>query len=191
MSSAPDVTTLLQNWSRGSETALAELLPVVYRELRQIATRQLRRERADHTLEPTALVHEAYLRLLDQRHVDWKNRRHFFGVVSQVMRRILVDHARRHDAEKRGDGHRAVPIEDAGDVAAPTEHFVLALDCALDRLRTIDPDLVRIIEFRVFAGLTIDEAAQALDVSPSTAKRDWRAAKAWLTREMGLRPHQS
>jgi RNA polymerase sigma factor (TIGR02999 family) len=190
MNSAPDVTALLQDWSRGSETALAELLPAVYKELRQIATRQLRHERADHTLQPTALVHEAYLRFLDQRQVDWKNRRHFFGVVSAVMRRILVDHARRHDAEKRGDGRRALPIEDAGDVAAPNDHFVLALDRALDRLHTIDPDLVRMIEFRVFAGLTIDEAAQVLDVSPSTAKRDWRAAKAWLTREMGLRLHQ-
>lgn len=190
MSEAPDVTAILQDWSRGSETALADLLPVVYRDLRQIATRQLRYERVDHTLQPTALVHEAYLRLLDQRQVAWKNRAHFFGVVSQVMRRILVDYARRHGAAKRGDGQRVLSIEDAADVAAPNERFVLALDCALDRLHRIDPDLVRMIELRVFAGLTIDEAAEALDVSASTAKREWRAAKAWLTREIGLGPHR-
>jgi RNA polymerase sigma factor (TIGR02999 family) len=188
MRSARDVTALLQDWSCGSKTALPELLPVVYAELRQIAARQLRRERVDHTLQPTALVHEVYLRLLDQRHVDWENRAHFFSVVSQVMRRILVDHARRHSAGKRGDGRQSLTIEDAGDVAAPDERFVIALDCALERLRRIDPDLVKVVEFRVFAGLTIDEAARVLQVSPSTAKRDWRAAKAWLTREIGLSP---
>ena len=188
MNSAPDVTALLQDWSRGSTTALADLLPVVYGDLRLIAARQLRHERVDHTLQPTALVHEAYIRFLDQRQVDWNNRAHFFGAVSQVMRRILVDHARRHGAAKRGDGRPSVSIEDAADIAAPDERFVLALDYALERLQKIDPDLVRIIEFRVFAGLRIEEAAQALDVSPSTAKRDWRAAKAWLIREIGLGP---
>jgi RNA polymerase sigma factor (TIGR02999 family) len=188
MRSAGEVTALLQDWSRGRKTALAELLPVVYSELRQIAARQLNRERVDHTLQPTALVHEVYLRLVDQRHVDWDNRAHFFSVVSQVMRRILVDHARRHSAGKRGDGRPSLSIEDAGDIAAPDERFVVALDCALERLHKIDPDLVKVIEFRVFAGLTIDEAAHVLNVSPSTAKRDWRAAKAWLTREIGLPP---
>jgi RNA polymerase sigma factor (TIGR02999 family) len=184
MSSAGDVTTLLQEWSRGSQSALDELLPVVYGQLRQIAARQLRNERIDHTLPPTALVHEVYLRLVDQRHVDWQHRAHFFGVASQVMRRILVDHARRHGAGKRGDGQRAIPIEEAPDVAAPDERFVIALDCALDRLQKIDPDLVRIVELRAFAGLTIEEAAEALNVSPSTAKREWRTAKAWLAREI-------
>jgi RNA polymerase sigma factor (TIGR02999 family) len=190
MQSARDVTALLQDWSRGSETALAELLPVVYQELRQIAARQLKHERVDHTLEPTALVHEVYLRFFDQRHVDWENRGHFFSVVAQVMRRILVDHARRHTAGKRGNGRHSLSLEDAGDVAAPDERFTVALDCALDRLEAIDPDLVKIVEFRVFAGLTIDEAAQFLNVSPSTAKRDWRAAKAWLMREIGVPPRQ-
>jgi len=184
MSSAPDVTALLQDWSRGSESALAELLPAVYKDLRRIAAGQLRHERVDHTLPPTALVHEVYLRLLDQRQVDWQDRAHFFGVASQVMRRILVDHARRHTAGKRGEGQRVMPIEEAADVAAPDERFVIALDCALDRLGKIDPDLVRIVEFRVFAGLTIEEAAEALKVSPSTAKREWRTAKAWLRRTM-------
>ena len=184
MMSDGDVTTLLRDWSRGSPTALDQLLPVVYKQLRQIAARQLKHERADHTLPPTALVHEVYLRLLDQRQVDWQDRGHFFGVASQVMRRILVDHARRHNAGKRGDGQRATPIEEAADVAAPNEQFVVALDCALDRLQALDPNLVRIVEFRVFGGLTIEEAAEALNVSPSTAKREWRTAKAWLAREI-------
>jgi len=185
MSTTPDVTSLLKDWSRGSETALAELLPAVYAELRQIAGRHLRHERVDHTLQETALVHEVYLRLVDQHSVDWENRAHFYGVASQVMRRILVDHARRHGASKRGDGQRALPIEEAGNVAAPDERFVLALDSALDRLQKIDPDLARIVEFRVFAGLTIEQAADVLRVSPSTAKREWRTAKAWLVREIG------
>jgi len=184
MSSAPDVTALLHDWSRGSASALGELLPAVYKDLRRIAAGQLRHERVDHTLPPTALVHEVYLRLLDQRQVVWQDRAHFFGVASQVMRRILVDHARRHTAGKRGEGQRAMPIDEAADVAAPDERFVIALDCALDRLGKIDPDLVRIVEFRVFAGLTIEEAAEALKVSPSTAKREWRTAKAWLAREI-------
>jgi len=184
MTAPGDVTALLQEWSQGSPTALDDLLPVVYGQLRQIAARQLRNERADHTLPPTALVHELYLRLLDQRQVAWQHRAHFFGVASQVMRRILVDHARRHAAGKRGDGQRAMPIDGAADVAAPDERFVLALDFALNRLQKIDPDLVRIVELRAFGGLTIEEAAEALSVSPSTAKREWRAAKAWLTRQI-------
>jgi RNA polymerase sigma factor (TIGR02999 family) len=188
MGSARDVTALLQDWTDGSKTAIAELLPVVYGELRQMAARQLRHERVDHTLQPTALVHEVYLRLIDQRHVCWQDRAHFFSVVSQLMRRILVDHARRHGAGKRGDGRRSLAIEDAHAVAAPDERFVIALDCALERLHKIDPDLVKVVELRVFAGLTIDEAAHVLNVSPSTAKRDWRTAKAWLAREIGLAP---
>jgi RNA polymerase sigma factor (TIGR02999 family) len=186
MNSPPDVTALLRAWSLGNETALDELLPIVYGELRRIASRQLRRERTDHTLEPTALVHEIYLRLLDQRKVDWQNRAHFFGVVAQAMRRILVDHARRHGAEKRGDGKQHVPIEEAGAVTAPSDLFALALDGALDRLQKLDPDLAQIVELRAFGGLTIEEAATVLRVSPSTAKREWRAARAWLVREIGM-----
>jgi len=182
MGSSPDVTALLDEWSRGNQTALHDLLPVVYTELRHIAARQLRNERPDHTLQPTALVHEVYIRLLDQRHVDWQNRAHFFGVAAQVMRRILVDHARRHSAGKRGEGQPCVPIDEVADVAAPNDRLILALHEALDRLQEIDPDLARIVEFRVFAGLTIDEAAHVLGVSPSTAKREWRTAKAWLNR---------
>ena len=150
-----------------------------------MAARQLRKERADHTLQPTALVNEAYIRLVDQRQVDWQNRAHFFGVAAQIMRRILVDHARRHDASKRGDGVRCVSIDEARDVAASSEIPILALSHALDRLETIDAELARIVELRAFGGLTIEEAAHVLGVSPSTAKRDWRTAKAWLNRELG------
>jgi RNA polymerase sigma-70 factor (ECF subfamily) len=179
------VTALLADWSRGDTTALDQLLPLVYVELRLIAARQLRRERVAHTLQPTALVHEVYLRLVDQRHVDWQHRAHFLGVAAQTMRRILVDHARRHGARKRGDGVPFVSIDDAAEIAAAQEMPLLALDTALGRLETIDPDLAKIIELRAFGGLTIEEAAHVLKVSPSTAKRDWRTAKAWLNRELG------
>jgi len=179
-----DVTALLGDWSRGNRTALNQLLPLVYAELRRVAARQLRQERTNHTLQPTALVHEAYLRLVDQRQVDWQNRAHFFGVAAQVMRRILVDHARRHNASKRGDGAGCVPIDEAKDVPVSNEIPILALDEALARLEKMDAELARIVDLRVFCGLTIEEAAHALCVSPSTAKRDWRTAKAWLTREL-------
>jgi len=185
MTSTRDVTALLLDWSCGNEAALNELLPIVYSELRRIAARHLRKERANHTLQPTALVHEVYIRLLDQRQVDWRNRGHFYGVAAQVMRRILVDHARRHSAGKRGDGQPAVPLNEAETVAAPNDRLILALDDALGRLEKIDADLAKIVELRVFAGLTIEEAAHGLNVSPSTAKREWRTARAWLNREIG------
>ena len=185
MVSPRDVTALLGDWSRGNRSALDQLLPLVYAELRRVAARQLRDERADHTLQPTALVHEVYMRLVDQREGDWQNRAHFFGVSAQVMRRILVDHARRRSASKRGDGVRCVSIDEARDVAAASEIPILALDGALDRLEKVDAELARIVELRAFGGLTIEEAAHVLSVSPSTAKRDWRTAKAWLNRELG------
>jgi RNA polymerase sigma factor (TIGR02999 family) len=182
---SPDITALLDDWGRGNHRALDKLLPLVYAELRRIARRQLRQERVGHTLEPTALVHEAYLRLVDQRQVDWQNRVHFFGVAAQVMRRILVDHARRHNANKRGDGVQCVSIDQAMDTPAPDQIPVLALDQALARLETVDRSLAQIVELRAFGGLTVEEAATVLKVSPSTAKREWRTAKAWLTRELG------
>jgi RNA polymerase sigma factor (TIGR02999 family) len=185
MAASRDVTALLGDWSRGNRTALNQLLPLVYAELRRVAARQLRKERADHTLQPTALIHEVYIRLVDQRHVDWQNRAHFFGVAAQVMRRILVDHARRRGASKRGEGVPFVPIDEARDVAASDGMPVLALDHALDRLEKVDSELAKIVELRAFGGLTIEQAALVLSVSPSTAKRDWRTAKAWLTRELG------
>lgn len=182
------VTALLGDWSRGNQSALNQLLPLVYEDLRRMAMRQLRGERAGHTLQPTALVHEVYLRLVDQRNVDWESRAHFFGVAAQVMRRILVDHARRHGASKRGDGLPCVPIDEAKGVTAPDVIPILALDHALDCLARIDEDLARIVELRAFGGMTIEEAACVLKVSPSTAKREWRTAKAWLTRQLELGP---
>lgn len=172
------------------ETARDRLLPLVYAELRRIASRQLRRERPDHTLQPTALVHEAYIRLVDQRQVDWQGRAHFFGVAARIMRRILVDHARRRRARKRGAGVTCLSIDAARDAVASSEIEVLALDRLLERLQELDPDLARIVELRAFGGLTIEQAAQVLEVSPSTAKRHWRTARAWLTREFapGARP---
>ena len=181
----PDITELLEDWGRGNHRALDCLLPLVYDELRRIARRQLRRERAGHTLQPTALVNEAYLRLVDQRQVDWRSRTHFFGVAARVMRRILVDNARRHKAEKRGGGLHLVPIDEAAETAGADEISVLGLDAALGRLERIDRDLAQIVELRAFGGLTIEEAAQVLKVSASTAKREWRTAKAWLARELG------
>src|SRR5512134_2976857 len=138
MVSTRDVTALLGDWSRGDQTALNQLLPLVYAELRRVAARQLRNERADHTLQPTALVHEVFIRLVDQRQVDWQNRAHFLGVAAQVMRRILVDHARRHGARKRGDGIQRVSIDDAAELAAAQDLPVLTLDLALARLETLD-----------------------------------------------------
>ena len=179
-----NVTALLGDWSRGDRTALSRLLPLVYAELRRVAARQLRRERADHTLQATALVNEAYIRLVDQRRVDWENRAHFFGVAANVMRRILVDHARRHRASKRGEGVPCVSIDEAKDVPASNEMPILALHEALDHLENVDAELAKIVELRAFGGLTIEEAAHVLSVSPSTAKRDWRTAKAWLNREL-------
>jgi len=185
MTTPPSVTALLADWSRGDTAALEQLLPVVYAELRHIAARQLRNERVGHTLQPTALVHEVYLRLVDQRQADWQNRAHFFGVAARIMRRILVDHARRHAAAKRGGGLRCVSIDEAQDAPASADIPILAADEALSRLEQIDPSLARLVELRAFGGLTIEEAAHVLGVSASTVKRDWRTAKAWLKRELG------
>ncbi len=186
MATPPDITALLDDWNRGNHRALDQVLPLVYAELRRIARRQLRRERVGHTLQPTALVHEAYLRLVDQRQVDWRSRAHFFGVAAQVMRRILVDNARRHNANKRGGGVQCVSIDEAADMAVTDDVIsVLALDDALGRLETVDRGLAQIVELRAFGGLTVEEAAHVLKVSASTAKREWRTAKAWLSRELG------
>jgi RNA polymerase sigma factor (TIGR02999 family) len=185
MAAPHDVTTLLGDWNRGDRSALDRLVPLVYAELRRAAARHLRAERAEHTLQPTALVHEVYLRLVDQRQVDWQGRAHFLGATAHVMRRVLVDHARRHRAGKRGEGFRRVSMDEVSEAAAPTEVPILALDHALDRLNEMDPELARIVELRAFGGLTIEEAAHVLDVSASTAKRYWRTARAWLKRELG------
>jgi RNA polymerase sigma factor (TIGR02999 family) len=184
MASPHDVTALLGEWSRGNRDALNELLPQVYAELRRIADRQFRIERIDHTLQPTALVNEVYLRLVDQRQCSWQNRAEFFGVAAQVMRRILVDHARRHDAGKRGAGVRPMSLDDVEVPSIGRDLPILALDEALDRLNEVDAELAKVVELRSFSGLTIEESAHVMNVSPSTAKRNWRLAKAWLYREL-------
>jgi len=185
MPTTTDVTALLDDWNHGDRGAFDRLFPLVYAELRRIAARRLRHEREGHTLQPTALVHETYLRLVDQRHVGWQSRVHFFSVAAQIMRRILVDHARRQGARKRGDGTQLLRLDDLENVRTPVEIPVLTLDHALERLGRLDPGLAQLVELRVFGGMTIEEAAHALKVSLSTVKRDWRTAKAWLARELG------
>jgi RNA polymerase sigma factor (TIGR02999 family) len=181
-----DITQMLIDWSHGDRQALDRLIPVVYTELRRQAARHLRRERAGHTLQTSDLIHEAYIRLVNQQNVQWQNRAHFFAVAAQLMRRILVDHARRRHRAKRGGSGITLPLE-AGLVAA-TENpdaDLLALDQALTRLAAIDPRQSQIVELRFFSGLTIEETATVLGVSPTTVKDDVNMAKAWLRREIG------
>jgi RNA polymerase sigma-70 factor, ECF subfamily len=186
--SAGDVTELLLQWSNGNEAALHRLMPFVYDECRRIAARQMRGEREEHTLSPSALVNELYLRLVDQRRTTWSNRAHFFGIAAQLMRRVLVDHARARLAEKRDGGRLVVSLEAADEVATPSPLTdVLAIDEALQRLGQIDPDQQRLVELRFFAGLTVDETAHVLNRSPRTVKREWQLAKAWLFRELSER----
>lgn len=181
---APDVTRLLAALTSGSPEAMERLLPLVYDELKLLAGSYLRRERADHTLTPTALVHEAYLRLVDQRGVSWESRSHFFGIAAQAMRRILVDHARRRIAKKRGRQHQ-VTLDTAVDVATPgSDDEVAAVDEALVRLTALDARQGQLVELRYFAGLSIEETADVLGISPATVKRDWALARAWLQREL-------
>jgi len=180
-----EVTKLLQQWSHGDAAAADRLIPIVYEQLRRMASQQLRRERDQHTLSPTALVNELYLRLVDQRRTTWQNRAQFFGVAAQLMRRILVDYARAHAAAKRGAGVMLIPLSEAeleGQEQANTD--VIEIDKALERLALVDADQVRLVELRFFAGLSVDEAALVLKRSPRTIKREWRLAKAWLHREL-------
>jgi RNA polymerase sigma factor (TIGR02999 family) len=188
MSEAPTpegVTQLLVEWQNGSQKALERLIPLVYEELRRIAGRYLSRESPSHTLQSTALVHEAYFKLIGQRRVQWQNRAHFFGIAAQMMRRILVDHARHQHRDKRGGPAPKLSLDEAIAVAEPEADVdLLALDQALTALAEIDPRSARIIELRFFSALTIDETAEVLEISPGTVKRDWSAARAWLYREM-------
>jgi RNA polymerase sigma factor (TIGR02999 family) len=178
------VTELLVHWSRGDQEALNKLIPLVYDELHKLARRHLRRERSDHTLQTTALVHEAYLKLIDQREANWENRVQFFAVAAQLMRRILVDYARRHRASKRGGDVYKLSLDEALVPFEEKDAELLVLDEALDRLATIDLQQSRVVELRVFAGLTLEETAQALNISPRTVRREWSMAKAWLHRQM-------
>lgn len=186
--SGQDVTQLLQDWSQGNRAALELLTPIVYDELRRLAQYYMGRENAGHTLQATALVHEAYLRLFDQRRMQWQNRAHFFGIAAQMIRRILVDHARATRAAKRGGGAVALSLDEALGVAEKKDIEMIALDDALRTLAEVDPQQAQIVEMRFFTGLTIEETAEALGISPATVKRDWVSAKAWLFREMTRQP---
>lgn len=179
-----DVTEALHRWQGGDEQALDQLLAAVYPELRRMAARQLRGERANHSLQPTALVHEVYLRLIDQQRVDWHNRAHFLAIAARLSRRVLVDHARRRQAWKRGMGLRAANLDDVDVAAATPAPDLVALDDALQRLAELDPRQARVIELRYFGGLSIEEAADVLGVSSGTVKRDWESARLWLFAEL-------
>jgi RNA polymerase sigma factor (TIGR02999 family) len=188
---AGEVTQLLLRWRAGDEAALAALLPLVYEELRSLARRHLRHERGSHTLQRTALVHEAFLRIVDQKQVDWESRTQFYGIASQMMRRVLVDHARRRSAAKRGDGAPHVDLDavlqDEGEDLPPgrqAEIDFAAIDDALKRLEALDPQQGKLVELRFFGGLSIKETADVIGVSPATVKREWAIARAWLQREI-------
>lgn len=184
MPAPENVTELLQQWQDGSQEALDRLLPLVYDELRRQAARYLRRERPGHTLQTTALIHEAYLRLIGQHRVAWQNRAHFYGIAAQLMRRILVDHARRRQAGKRGGSDIKVQLEENVAASPGRDVNLVVLDEALTRLAEIDPQQSRIVELRYFSGLSVEETAAVIGVSSRTVKRDWNVAKAWLRQEI-------
>src|SRR6516165_11867314 len=184
MSDDHDITRLLSELSHGDPQAASKLIPVVYDELRHLAAGYMRRERPDHTLQPTALVHEAYVKLLAQRSVDWQGRSHFFGVAAQLMRQILIDHARGHLREKRGGGKAALPLTEALAFSPEHSEELLKLDEALERLSAIDPRQSKVVELRFFGGLSVEETSEFLGISPKTVKRDWAVAKAWLHAEV-------
>lgn len=183
-----DVTELLVAWRSGDASAANQLLPIVYDELHRSAARAMRGESVGHTLQPTALVNEVYLRLVDQTRAGWQNRAQFFGVAAQLMRRILVDHARARASEKRGGGERAITLDDLRDAidpsSSPDAMDILELNDALVKLEALDPDQARVVELRYFTGLNIEETAEALGISVSTVKREWAVARAWLRREL-------
>lgn len=182
-----DVTVLLSALTRGDEGAATKLIPVVYDELRRLAGSYMRRERVDHTLQATALVHEAYLKLIEQRSVNWQSRAHFFGVAAQLMRRILIDHARGHSRQKRGGDEQKISLDEALVFSEQQADELLAVDDSLNQLAKIDPRQAKIVEMRFFGGLSVEEAAEVLGVSPKTVKRDWSVAKAWLYADLKQR----
>jgi RNA polymerase sigma-70 factor, ECF subfamily len=185
MENPHDVTQLLLKWSQGEQGAIDELLPLVYRELHKIAHRYLNKERGGHTLQTTALVHEAYIKLIDQTRVEWQNRAHFFGIAAQAMRRILVDNARQRLAGKRGAGAEKISIEDNEiDISDEKASNLVELDFALKKLAELDPNKSRLVELRYFGGLSLEETAEVLGVSRPTVIRQWRLAKAWLYKEI-------
>ena len=179
-----EITQLLAQWSEGNQAALDQLYPLVYNELRRLAHGYLRRERKGHTLQTTALINEAYLRLVDQKHVHWANRSHFFGISAQIMRRILIDHARRYDYAKRGGGAQRISLDEAAIVAKQRGRTLLMLDEALKSLAKIDPRRSQVVELRYFGGLNNEEIAGVLKISENTVMRDWNMARAWLYQEL-------
>jgi len=186
MKSSEGITQLLVDWGKGDQAALEKLMPLVYSELRRLASNYLRRERGEHTLQPTALVNEAYLKLVDQKNPKWQNRAHFFGISAQLMRRILVDHARQHQAVKRGGAEQQrISLTGAEALAQQPEIDLLALNEALDELAKMDPKQSRIVELKFFGGLSIEEIAEVLGIGHATVERDWKMARAWLRRQLG------
>ena len=180
-----DITELLDRWGQGDREAFQSLLPLVYKELRRLAARHLRQERRGHTLQPTALVHEAYLRLSGLREVQLENRAHFFGTAARVMRRVLVDHARKHRAQKRGGAEAPVTLADVAAPAPLEGHLDMeALDAALDALEAIAPEKAKVVELRYFGGLSVEQTGEYLGISPATVKRHWVFARAWLLRRL-------
>ena len=186
MASHTGITKLLAEASGGDQAALDALLPKVYQELRRLADHYLRSERPDHTLQATALVHEAYVRLVDQTHISWENRAHFFSVAAQVMRNILVDHARGHNAQKRGGGEPRLSLDEAVSFFEQRDVSLVSLDEALNTLHELDPRQARVVELRFFGGLTTEEIAEVLKITPGAVRYDWRMAKAWLHRALSL-----
>jgi len=183
-SAPPEVTQLLIDCSKGSQDAFKQLFPLVYEELRRLAHRYMTQERPGHTLQTTAVVHEAYLRLIDQKHVQWQNRAHFFAIASQMMRRILITHAQSHAYAKRGGGALKVSLDEAAVLSQERASDLIALDEALKGLTAIDPRRSQVVELRFFGGLSNEEIAEVLNISTNTETRDWSVAKAWLHREM-------
>lgn len=179
-----DITRALQDFTDGSQAALERVLPAIYGELRAIAKRELRSERPDHTLTPTGLVHEAYLKLVKLDRISWENRAHFFGACAHEMRRILISYARKRQAGRRGSGAEHVSLENAVIAAQSRPEELIALDEALSRLAELDARQARVVECRFFAGMDVEETASVLNISPATVKRDWTAARAWLNREL-------
>jgi RNA polymerase sigma-70 factor, ECF subfamily len=179
-----EVSQLLIEWRQGNQEALDRLMPLVYDELRRLASRKLRRERPDHTFQTTALVHEAYLKLIDQQQANWQNRAQFFAIAAQLMRRILVDYARERQAAKRGGDYIKLSLDEAVALSEEKNTDLLALDEALDRLAQLDPQQSRVVELRVFGGLSVEETAAALGISPRTVKREWSMARAWLHQQL-------
>jgi len=182
--STHEVTRLLQAWRAGDESALEQLMPLVYNELHRLARRYMAAEQSGHTLQTTALVHEVYLRLVDAKNVDWQNRAHFYAICARLMRRILIDFARSRNYQKRGGDFAHIQLEEAATVSAVVGSELLAVDAALKQLAAVDARKSEVVEMRFFGGLTVEEIAAALQVSPETVMRDWKLAKAWLLREL-------